>query len=223
MLISMKKTIISFIVFTAIILNSNAQVFIGGDFSTQLSGGKTKSGSNSVDQPSTATFRLSPKVGFFLNDDFAIGAEVLLGISTTNDKATPTETKTTGASWGIAPFARYSVAEMGKFSVLLEGTAGISGTTTKSKTGSSSVDLPSTLTIGLGVTPMLSYNLSNKINLELGLDFLSFDLSRTTRTTKVSGGDDIKNHSTNFGLGVDSNNVFTNNLGTVTIGFIFKL
>ena len=69
---------------------------------------------------------------------------------------------------------------------------------------------------------MLSYSLSDKINLELGLDFMSLDLSRSTRTTKVSGGDDTKRHSTHFGLGVDSDNVFTGNLGTITIGFIYK-
>ena len=218
----MKKVIISFVVLVAAICSSNAQVFVGGELGMGFSGGNTKYGNTTVDSPSTLSVRFSPKVGFYLNDNFAIGVEVLVGTSVENDKAVNNETKDTELEWGIAPFARLSVLEFGKFSVWFEGAAGVLGTSSKSKTGNTTVDLPSTLSAGLSVAPLLSYSLTERINLEMDLNFLSLGIGTTTRTTKVSGSDDIKRNNTYFGVGVDSNNVFLDDLGAVTIGFIYK-
>jgi hypothetical protein len=218
----MKKVIISFVVLVTAICSSNAQVFIGGELGLKFSGGNTKNGSTTIDSPTTFGIRFSPKVGFYLNDKFAIGGEVLLGTSIYNDKAVTNETTDTEVEWGIAPFVRYSVLEFGKFSVLFEGTAGLYGTSSKSKTGNTTVDLPSTLSVGLIVAPLLSYELTEKISLEMELDFLSLGIVSTTQTTKVSGSSDIKRNNTYFGVGADSNNVLNSDLGAVTIGFIYK-
>ena len=218
----MKKVIISFVVLVAAICSSNAQVFVGGELGMGFDGGNTKHGSTTVDSPTTFEVRVSPKVGFYLNDNFAIGVEVLLGTSVYNDKAVSNETKETELEWGIAPFARFSVLEFGKFSVLVEGAAGVYGTSSKTKTGNTTVDLPSTLSVGLNVAPLLSYSLTERINLEMELNFLSLGIGSTTQTTEISGSDDIKRNETYFGVGVDSNNVFNRNLGAVTIGFIYK-
>ena len=218
----MKKVIISFVVLVAAICSSNAQVFVGGELGMGFYGGNTKDGNTTVDSPTTLSMRFSPKVGFYLKDNFAIGAELWLVTNVFNDKAVNDETKITDLGWGIAPFARYSVFEFGKFSVWFEGAASVYATSSKSKTGDISTDRPSTFTAGLSVAPLLSYSLTERINLEMDLNFLGLGIHSATQTTKVSEGDDIKRNNTSFSFGANSNSVFAGDLGTLTIGFIYK-
>ena len=51
----------------------NAQVFVGGDFGINSSKLKAESGSLSFDDSKTFAVYISPKVGFFLSDNFAVG------------------------------------------------------------------------------------------------------------------------------------------------------
>ncbi|MDR2037972.1 MAG: porin family protein [Bacteroidales bacterium] len=219
----MKKIFITFAVLLTVVFVSNAQLFVGGSLGLSTTGGKEKTGSNSVDKESTFGFEISPKVGYYLSDKFAIGGEVTLGFESekTPDANGGDDQKDNFFSWGIAPFARYSVAEFGKFSVLLEGGVGIFGGTSKTKLGSQSFDGPSLFGFGVNVTPLLSYSLSDRFNLEMGLNFLNFGFN--TWTIKTDGNpDDTKDRTTNFGFGVDTDNVFQADLGAVTIGFIYK-
>ena len=215
----MKKFFITAAVVVASVCTVNAQYFVGGSFNIDGKYGKEKKGATSTDNPASFGFKLSPKFGYYLSDKFAIGGKALFGFQAKNNKAAPNETITTTLSWEISPFARYSVVEIGKFAVVLEGALNFGGSLPKRKYDSKTTDLPSTFSYGIDITPLLTYNLSNKFTLELALDLLSYNIDRTIKKDKVN---DTKEYSTSFEFGVDSDNVFSGNLGAITIGFIYK-
>ena len=198
----MKKTIISFIVFVAIIMNSNAQVFVGGGLGVEFSGGKSKYGGNSSDLPSTFAFSLSPKVGFYLNDDFAIGLEVGFISETEKETVGSTEYKDITTGWGIGAFARYYLLGGDKLSLLLEGSASFGGLKDKTKGGSTTYEGDPMTALGIGVLPVLSYSLTDRLNIEASCDFLRFGFQ--SMTVKDADNSSNKTTTNNFGFGVNS-------------------
>ena len=197
---------------------SNAQLFVGGSVGLDLGSDKVKVGSNVTSDLSEFRFGLNPRIGYYVNDKFAIGAMVNLQVRSDKDKSNSNaEIKNNRLTWGITPFARYSIVEFGKFSVLAEGTLGISGTTSKASTGSVSVKGTPTINYGFNIAPLLSYSLSNRLNLEAALNFLNFGLNGSSRNNKDT---DTKTTSFDFGIGANANNAF--NVGAMTVGFIYK-
>ena len=107
---------------------------------------------------------------------------------------------------------------------MAEATVGINGTSSKTKV-TSSVDGPSTFGYGVNVAPILSYDISKNFSLETTLNFLGlgFRYSETKTPGSSLGGyvvSETKDKSTDFGFGVNSNNLVT--VGNITIGAIYK-
>jgi hypothetical protein len=146
--------------------------------------------------------------------------------------------------WGIQPFVRYTFAEFGNFSIfanirlhLLGGYRSypVSNIYDYLTFSSSSFDerqrsphwpphsFPSSTDIGItavgiNITPVLSYNLSEHLSLEATLNFMNFGLNRLTQEHKSS---EDKRTVTNFGFGVNFENAA--NVSALSIGFILKL
>ena len=201
----MRKVIVTFVVSVAMILTCNAQLFVGGGLGLDLTGGKTKLGGNSYDHPSEAFFSFTPKVGFYLIDDLAIGTKIGLGIY--SEKYTPPgsgsqEQKTNGFGWEFSPFARYRVLGDEKVSLHLEAALGIGGYKEKYKSGGNSTDGDPLFTFGLGVLPVVTYSITEKLDLEASFDFLRFGFSIETETDESNS--DNKSTDTHFGFGVNS-------------------
>ena len=219
----MKKLIISFVVFLVAICSSNAQVFVGGSLGVGLSGGKDTYAGKSVDLPKSTLFTLSPKVGYYVNDDFAIGLNVtFLSASEKSSKeytGYADDRKSSVLGWGIGGFARYNILELNKFSVLLEGSLGVSGAKSKVKQGSTTVDGDPTFTFAIDVVPVLSYSLTEKWSIEASCDFLRLGFESVTE----KDASDKKNKTTenSFGLLV---NAGTNSIisDILSVGLIFK-
>ena len=197
----------------------NAQLFVGGSFDLEFGTDLSKNNSTVTSDVSDYLFGFNPRVGVFLSDKFSVGTTLNLRTSGSIDNTNSnSETRTTSFTWGLTPFARLYFVEFGKFSVIAEGRVGIGGTSGKSKTGATSVDSPSTFNYGVNISPILSYSLSNRINLEAALNFLNMGINGTIQNNKAI---DRKTTSADFDLGVNTRNAF--NVGAMTVGFIFKI
>lgn len=208
---------------------AQAQVFVGGGLGVDFTGGKVKNGGTSVDLPSGFAFSFTPKVGYYVSDDFAIGLEVglLTGTIKVPAYSYSEEWKFNLTQWGVGAFARYQLAGVDKFSLLLEGSIGVQGAKTKETSGSTTEEGPSIFAFGIGVLPVLSYSVTDRLSIEASCDFLR--LGFQSATTKRSGNSDYKSTTNTFGLGVNSQTInldydnedisFSNLL---TVGLIFK-
>jgi len=226
----MKRVVLIIAVLVSGILTANAQVFVGGGIGVDLTGGKFKIGSNSIDAPSSFTFQITPKVGYYLSDDLSIGLEVgLISSSVT----TPKEYLHWGASddqivsiigWQVGAFSRYKFVGTDKLSLLLEGGLAIGGYQSKTKYGSNTTDDDPVSLFTIGVLPVLSYDLSDRLSIEASCDFLR--LGFTSNTLKDVDNKDNKMTTTHFGLGLNATNPASDSLGVESplfrVGLVFK-
>ena len=200
---------------------AKAQFFLGGSMSLNNSGGNNQAGSTKVDKNKITSFGFYPWAGYFLSDQFAVGAELDLSLSKTKVPATQATQEVIGSSSsiGIVPFARYYAVKMNKFSIFGEGYVNFSIMSQKTSTGGTTTKLPKTTSIRVGVYPGVSYEISDKIELEAGIDLLN--LSYSLVTVKDESVDPVTKNVTstfNFGAGID--NIF--NTGSISVGAIFK-
>lgn len=106
------------------------------------------------------SFNLTPRVAWFVKDDFAVGAQALIGVNTSKGF--------TQINYGIGPVVRYFLPERGLQNVrktrwFLDANVGLNGSNTK-VSGSPSVN---TNGIGIGFGPGLAYFVNQNIALEI--------------------------------------------------------
>lgn len=202
----MKKTAL-FLMVVVFSTTLYSQVFVGGSVGFSVSGSSTTSGNTTVDGPTYSNFSVVPMVGYYLNSQMAIGAEFRLGFSSSNNNATPTATKTTTTSFGISPFLRYHLIEMGPISLFGQGSVGIGFGKTKIKSGNVSSDGAKTTSFEIAVRPGISYKLTDQIAIEAFLGGLSYDLT----TEKQPNGDKDKDYTLGLNLSTALN-----------LGFVYK-
>ena len=200
----MKKLFIACVVLMAAVLTSNAQLFVGGSVGLDFGGGTTKRGNTSSDKPTHLAIEFSPKVGFYLSDDFAIGLEVgfFNALEKTKGTGGSSDIKDNTFGWGFSPFARYNVIGGEKLSLLLEGAVAIQGYKSKYTSGSTTSNGNPVTAFSVGILPVLSYSLSDRLDIEASCDFLRFGFQ--TVIVKSSANSDNKNISNNFGFGINS-------------------
>ena len=193
-----------------------AQWFVGGGV-----------GFNTVKDGETS-FSVSPEAGYAYNEkvDFGLGfsySSLSDGTESFSDGNFGNYTLSESSSFKIAPFARYNFINFGKFKFLLKGEFAI---VSRSETlvGEEALydqiedDYYTVATerevsgsgFEINVIPMVTYDLSEKIVIFAGLNFLSMNFSSL-------GGD---YDTTSFGFGADSNNVA--NTDYFQIGFNYK-
>jgi len=127
-------------------------------------------------------FRLTPKVAWFIEDNFAVGAEVLIGVTTSDGYS--------NFDYGIGPVGRYyfpskSTATPAKSRWFLDANVGIFGSNTKVS------GEPSTNTngLGLGFGPGFAYFLNQNIALEALAKYnLTVGFGNSTTTNSVNLG-----------------------------------
>ena len=175
-------------------MTANAQFFMGARFNFNAEQVNSDNGDKLTTE---ANFGVFADIGYRLTDKWDIGVEYggALGVKENHIS----DTKTNTANWLFSPYVRYSVIQAGKFELLGKGSLILEGSKTYFQTG-------------IQLTPIVAYNLNERIALQANLNFFSFGLSYN----KVKDG----NARTNFNLRGNSNNVAT--LGDITLGFIFK-
>lgn len=130
------------------------------------------------------SLNLTPRVAWFVRDNFALGAEVLVGVDASKGY--------TAFNYGIGPIARYYVPQRDakitpRARVFFEGNVGLHGQNVKTS------GYPSTNTngLGIGIGPGLAYFLNTNIALEA---LAKYNLD-------VGFGNSVTNNSINLSLG----------------------
>jgi hypothetical protein len=195
----MKRIILSVMFACMMAICAQAQMYVGGSIGAYYDAGKTKSGSTTNKGSARIAFELSPMFGYYLSDDVSVGAMLNLGLFNTNDRRDPAS-KDKRFMFGIAPYIRKSILDVGNLSLLLEANIGIFGTTSKNTYESTTNEGPKTFTFGLNVLPVLSYNLTDRLNLEARVNLLRLSFGATTQK---QSGSETKHTDSFFGLGVN--------------------
>ena len=202
------------VLFSLLFINSNAQLFVGGNIRFNISNGKTESGTATINQATNYNFDFSPKIGNFLSDKLAVG--IALDLSLTGNKTTVnTESLSRSSAIGISPFLRFYAIKWNKFSVFGQGNIGLTFSRSSVKIGGSTSDGPKTTNAYVNVYPGISYDISDKLSLETGLNFLSFGYNYLS-----SKNGSTTERTSNFNIGAGLDNIVS--VGNITIGAIYK-
>ncbi|RXJ51381.1 outer membrane beta-barrel protein [Gelidibacter gilvus] len=150
----------------------------------------------------TSGFTISPKVGYFLTEDFAVGVEGLYASSTREVAGIDTGDN---KSFGAGVFARYYFLDLGKrFKTYTE--LGLGYVSNKDKIADVKAD-----GFGAGLNLGINYFVTENIAISFGLaDVLSYS------SAKVDGGKAVSGFNGNI-------NVFNNFFDTAQFGLLFKL
>jgi hypothetical protein len=153
----MKKIILSAFTLLTISIAANAQTtrdwyLIGGDIG--------KIGLDFQEDNTAFSLEVTPRVAWFIRDNLALGAEVLIGLNTAKGF--------TQVDYGVGPIARYylttrAVEAVRKSRWFFEGNVGFRGSNTK-VSGQSAVN---TNGLGIGFGPGLAYFVNQNIALEV--------------------------------------------------------
>jgi hypothetical protein len=207
----MKKIIItSTFIFFAVICQ--AQWFIGSGLDYKFTSEKDVFSS---DKKSYSEFLFTPMVGYQKNK-FAFGGSIIFKIDV---ERTVVELPNRNVVLGIQPYVRYTLAEIGKFSVFAN--AGI-------HFGYGNTRLFANKTLiegyfyGINIAPVFSYKLSEKISLETTLNFANFGWNtiHPPKTQFDPASSKYRKAVTNIGLGKNSGNV--TNINAISIGVVYR-
>ena len=197
----MKKILFSVLFACMMVICVQAQVFVGGSFGFDYSEYKESSGSTTYKGPAVFAFEFSPMVGFYLTDNFAIGTKINLGVFGMNDREDK-PTKDQATLIGFSPFIRNNLVSVGNLSLLLETSVGVNAISSKSTYESVSVDGPSALIVGISAVPILSYNFTDRLSIEMHTNILRLGLGTSVVKEKF-GSTEYKDTNTYFGFGVN--------------------
>jgi len=216
----MKKVIVAVFAWLVTVFTVNAQVFVGGGLRLGFSNGQS-SWSNSENSGSGFGFRISPQVGYYLNDNLAIGVSGYLVNSWSNSKdiypdnpSNDRESKGFGCSWGVGVFGRYRLMGLGieNLSLLVEGLMEVQGSNNKYTENETTTKYPGDTVYGINARPVLAYKLSDKFEVLAHCDFLTIGCRYQTRN-KPDDNYKSKNHSFDLGF---------NSFSDLHIGFIYR-
>ena len=173
----MKKILLSSVLLFLFFTQSNAQlqkgnIMVGADVA-DFQIGLSKGGN--------FNFTIDPKAAWFIKDNLALGAYVLVGLKTAKDQGSD-------VNYGIGPLARYYIndksIELIKHSrFFVEGNVGIEGN--NPATGDNTNGL------GIGVGPGLAYFITPNIGLEALVKYNGI----------IGFGSAVTNHNINIGFG----------------------
>ncbi|MCL1901580.1 MAG: porin family protein [Endomicrobia bacterium] len=159
-------------------------------------------GSFSYNSEAVSYFGFNPEIGYVLNEDFNVGLD--FGYASNNEYANlPGYGKYTAFS--IAPFIEYKVTKIGDLGLYLKGNLYYNN--------SKYADMSDpNLQYGISVAPNVKYDLTDRIILFVGLNFLSFN----TGLEKLGSADTTGF----FYFGADATKVL--NVGSATIGMNYR-
>ena len=196
---------------------THAQLYVGGSLGFNSTASSSTVGTTTTKGTSTSSLTLSPEVGYFLSESFAVGLGVSFNSNTTTTPITTT-TSTVGnnSTFMINPYARYFFYKSGNFSAFAEGSVGYGSMMSETTVGSNTTKNPSTSIISVGIAPGIAYDLSDKFSLIAKLGNIGFQSSTVTTTNTIGTTTTTStSNMSNFGLNVG--------LSGFTFGAIFKL
>lgn len=191
----MKKLLLSLVAVSALAFSSQAQtekgkIMLGGNlafdtYKSDASGAK-----------SNTSFEILPSVGYFVNDNFALGTGV--GYSYAKNIGT-TETQ----AFVVSPFGRYytNISDSFKFFGQLSVPMEFGSAKTVDNSGDVGAKIGNTTQIGVALSPGFAFFPTSKIGIEFALNGLSYENYRVDNADgdNVEGqGYDAFSFGTNF-------------------------
>lgn len=170
----MKKYIVVAVLAFFAINSAQAQVAQG----RVMVGGNVGFGQNSGNNNSSTNFSFNPSLGYFITDNIALGAGLIMTSTSNTTTVINTTTRNTTNTIGLAPFARYYGEIVEKFYWF--GNAGISYSSFSNKTTvtlnntSTTTTNPNTNQFRFNLGGGLAFFPSEKFQLELAYNVLSF-------------------------------------------------
>ena len=222
----MKKILVAIIALFLTVFTVRAQVFVGGGLG--LSTIESKNSMPGVKlSGSKVGFNFSPQVGYYLNDDWAIGIKGYLDNSwykgTVDNTGNPQSnyvSKESKNKWGVKFFGRYKLMGLGteRLSLLVEVSAGVEGSADKNTTNGATTKNPFGTDFGISACPVFAYKLSNKFDVLAYCDFLTIGYRYHT-LNKSETNEKINSHNFKFDLYSDFD---LNTLLNWNISLIYK-
>lgn len=217
----MKKVLLT-LALAAFAFTANAQWVIGGNIGIDHT--NNHANDYTIGSTSGTDFSIMPKIGYWLNDDMQVGAQLGYNYNYNRNYTNPAGnvddyTSNTGSAIVFAPYLRYNVAKWNNFTVFCEGqlrlTLGLESHNYNSVTGNT-LDLGDSFTqFGINIIPGLNYAINEKISLDLYVHLLGIHANFMTND---AGG----SHS--FGFGVDAGEqTIQAHLANFGIGFNYAL
>jgi len=201
---------------------SKGNIFIEGQLSFSSSKETVSAAGTDISELKISGVTFTPKAGFFVTDDLAVGAQLAIGSGKREETDLVTipnvtdERKTSAFGAGI--FARYYFLKLGeRFKTYAELGAGF-GTGKVKETDPVTENVRETQkinTFGVGLDLGINYFVTKKIAISFGLaDVLSFN---STKTEDTIGGGETKTSGFNGNV-----NVINNFFDTPTFGLLYK-
>lgn len=209
----MKRIFFCFIVLAAICTGTMAQsqgsISVGGEFYLWFQNPKTVSNGQTTDGTKTTSFTLLPSAEYFVAEDVSLGLGI--GYDMTRYKQTNGDIERDGKFY-IMPYARKYFKMGDKLDIFGEAnlSLGLGNDVFETKAGNSTITTKyASTSFSIGISPGLSYHLSDKVALESTFGFFGYS------GTSVETGSNTKSKTNNFGLQLNSS--------TITFGVRFFL
>jgi len=208
-------------------IQANAQWFLGGDIGLNVSNLKENreyelSEENLNINNTEVGFNITPRFCYYFNTKFAIGMSVSAGANFRINEINNTKYQTFSFNWGAFPFVRYSVFTYKKFSVILQGSTGAGGYQEFWKLDNLiSENAFNRIAIRvINITPLLGFNLTDRLQMEAGLNFLSlgYHIDIASGVAYDSSKVDYTKHD--FNIGFKSSSVLS--LSQLHFGVLYK-
>lgn len=188
----MKKFLLV-LVFVALGLVSNAQLFVAGSISANHSSGETIYANNTISySPKQNGFSVTPAVGYMIPGK-SYGFGLGLGYAYSSEKKDLSKDFTNTFDFG--PFFRYAYAKFDKITLYFDAKIPVSVAKEKEKTGNVTYDADKSFSIGGRLIPGLTYRFSDHIlfTTEIGLLSINYNhIKTTTPNGTVMKSDDFK-------------------------------
>ena len=141
-------------------------------------------------------FKVSPTVGYRLNDNIAVGAKASFSTKI-EERIKPDATYLPDLDsvfirrhprWSFGVFGRYKLWGTEKLSLIVESSIFIGGGSTEEKaTGSSAKKTESLSSFGVNTVPLLTYDISNKWSITTTINLLSLSYYADTVKNEATG------------------------------------
>lgn len=216
------KKILMTLALAAFAFTANAQWVLGGNIGVDH---QNNHGNDYIAGSTSSTdISIMPKVGYQLNENMQIGAQVGYVYDYDRNYINPAGsvddyTSDKSHSIVIAPYLRYNVGQWKNFTFFCEGTLsltlGLESSTYNSVTGNTTDWGDSYTSFGINVTPGLNYKLTENISMDLYIHLIGLHANFTTNDR---GGA----HSWGFGANANEQSIF-NHLTNFGFGFNYHL
>ncbi len=211
---AIKLTIIAVLFVT---INASAQFFAGGVANLSAYNGKSEKPKTQEVSHSSYGFNLAPEIGMIISDKLAAGVGVHLGMSDRQRQ----KNNDIHTNFGVNLFTDYTIATFGRLNIITRASLPLKYKRISEKFEDSKVATTSDFSFGLEVSPLMTYDLTDRFELVTTLNFMSLKLHISSSTHKLeTSGDESKKSHLSFHAGANSRKFI--DTGAINIGIRYK-